>query len=268
MYAFIHIPKTAGTTLRYLFRRSFGARHCDVKCPTYCRSTTPWLKNENLRFMNKLYPDLSGITGHRVCSFSDLDNHYPNIRYFTFLRDPSKRFLSKFHHLYRGRMEQCTLAAFEEFAKDQTQHNAQTKWLCGEQNSQLAIDMLENKIGLVGITEQFDQSLILLKYWLNEPCFDINYKSRNLSHGVAPLPYESDPYLKDLILQANKLDIEVYNYAVAYIFPKQIAAYGDNFDEVYKIFLLKQESFIDLHESLWARVKRDWIYKPSLHLPW
>ena len=28
---FIHINKTAGTTLRYILRSSYGTRHCDVE---------------------------------------------------------------------------------------------------------------------------------------------------------------------------------------------------------------------------------------------
>lgn len=31
MYAFVHIEKTAGSTLNTIFRRSLGTRHCDIR---------------------------------------------------------------------------------------------------------------------------------------------------------------------------------------------------------------------------------------------
>lgn len=268
MYAFIHIPKTAGTTLRSIFRRSFGANHCDVKCPSHCRKSTPWLKSENLQWMKTLYPHLSGITGHRVCCFTDLDNTLTNIKYFTFLREPKERFISNFHHHYRDRMEQCTLSSLETFAADNSRRNVQTRWICGQEDSAKAIDVLKNTIGCVGLTEKFDESLILLKQYLNEPKFDINYQSHNVSQVKAPLAYHDDPYIKDLIQDANQTDLEVYQYALEEIFPKQITNYGDNFSRDLDFFLLKQKTFKDFSEPLWSKVKRDVIYKPSLHLPW
>jgi len=268
MYAFIHIPKTAGTTLRSIFRRSFGADHCDVKCPTHCRKATPWLKSENLQWMKTLYPNLSGITGHRVSCFTDLEDTLPNVKYFTFLRDPQKRFISNFHHHYRGRMEQCTLNSLEKFAADDSRRNMQTKWICGQEDPSHAIDVLKNKIGFVGLTEEFDQSLILLKNYLNEPKLQINYQSRNFSQGKAPLAYQDDQYIKDLIQDANQADIDVYQYVLEEHFPKQIANYGDSFSNDLNSFLIKQGSFEEFAEPLWSKVKRNFIYKPSLHLPW
>jgi len=268
MYAFIHIPKTAGTTLRSIFRRSFGADHCDVKCPSHSRKTTPWLKAENLQWMKTLYPNLSGITGHRVCCFTDLDNTLPNVKYFTFLREPRKRFISNFHHHYRGRMERCTLSSLEKFAADPSRRNVQTRWICGQEDSAKAIDVLNNTVGCVGLTEQFDESLILLRHYLNEPKFDINYQSRNFSHGKAPLAYQDDQYLKDLIQDANQADLDVYQYVLEELFPQQMLSYGDNFNNDLNSFLLKQQAFKDFPEPFWSKVKRDFIYKPSLHLPW
>jgi hypothetical protein len=31
LLVFVHINKTAGTTLRYILRSSYGSRHCDVE---------------------------------------------------------------------------------------------------------------------------------------------------------------------------------------------------------------------------------------------
>lgn len=268
MYAFIHIPKTAGTTLRSIFRRSFGADHCDVKCPTRARKTTPWLKAEHLQWMKTLYPNLSGITGHRVCCFTDLESTLTDVKYFTFLRDPNKRFISNFHHHYRGRMEQCTLSALEAFAADESRRNVQTRWICGQEDASKAIEILEKDIGCVGLTEKFDESLILLRHYLNEPKFDINYQSRNFSQGKAPLDYQGDDYIKGLVEGANQEDNKVYQYVADELFSKQISDYAGNFDNDLSAFLIKQETFEEFSEPVWSKIKRDLIYKPSLHLPW
>lgn len=218
--------------------------------------------------MKTLYPNLSGITGHRVCCFTDLEQTLPNVKYFTFLREPKKRFISNFHHHYRGRMEQCTLSSLEKFAADSSRCNVQTKWISGQEDSAKAIEILKNKIGCVGLTERFDESLILLKDYLDEPKFDINYESSNFSQGVAPLDYENDPHINALIQKANQADLDVYQYVLDSVFPKQIADYGDKFNNDLHCFLLKQKEFKSSPEPLWSKVKRDLIYKPSLHLPW
>jgi len=267
MYAFIHIPKTAGTTLRYLFRRSFGAQHCDVKCPVHCRKTTPWLTSENLKSMQAIYPNLSSITGHRVCCFTDLELAYPAIKYFTFLRDPVERFISHFHYSHCGKMEECTVENLEKFASDAKNRNVQTKWICGQEDSQKAIDTLTTKIQFVGLTEKFDQSLLLLRRWLNNPKFTINYQSLRVCKGESQLPYYTDPHLIDLIQKANQHDIALYQYAASKLFPKQVNDYGDSFNIDLNSFVEQQQTFTDFAEPLWGKVKRDLIYKPSLHLP-
>ncbi len=268
MYAFIHIPKTAGTTLRFLFRQAFGARHCDVRMPFHRRQDHPWLECGDLRLVKATYPRLSGISGHRVCCFTDLDNCLSDLRYFTVLRDPLKRFVSNFHHEYRGRIEECTPEALQAYAADPAQRNIQTRWLCGEEDAEKAIQVLESKIGMVGLTERFDESLLLLKHWLNAPEFEINYMSRNLSPARAPLPYFDDPQLLKIIEQANEQDVAVYRHVVDELFPRQIKAYGPDFEADLKRFHEQQRDFVPGKEPLWGNVKRNYIYKPLLHLPW
>lgn len=267
MYAFIHIPKTAGTTLRYLFRRSFGAQHCDVKCPKHCRETTPWLMSQNLKSMQTVYPSLSGVSGHRVCCFTDLKIAFPEIRYFTFLRDPVKRFISAFHYTYRGQPEQWTIDNLEKYALNPVARNLQTKWVCGQEDSSKAIETLTTEIGLVGLTENFDESLLLLRRWLNNSKFNINYQVRRVAKGKPHLPYYTDPYLIDLIKNANQHDIILYEYAVNELFPKQVSEYGEKFNFDLSCLLKEQETFQDFSEPLWGKIKRDLIYKPSLNLP-
>src|SRR5215468_545457 len=76
MYAFVHIEKTGGSTLNTIFRRSFGARHCDVRLPLAKRPNDRHddrvcVQAEDLRRVRRLYRNLRGISGHNVKPYAD-----------------------------------------------------------------------------------------------------------------------------------------------------------------------------------------------------
>jgi len=267
MYAFIHIPKTAGTTLRYLFRQAFGARHCDVRSPIHRRQSNQWLEACDLNLVKAVYPQLSGICGHRVCCFSDLGKALPDLKYFTVLRDPARRFVSNFQQYYLDKSEHYTVEQLKEFAADPIQRNVQTRWLCGQEDAELAIKTMESRIGMVGLTEKFDESLLILKKRLNEPKFEINYESLNHGRGKANLDYFNDPYLLKLIEDANEHDIEVYRHVIEERFPRQDDEYGPQFNADLGSFHEQQGHFKAKSEPVWGKTKRNLVYKPLLHFP-
>ncbi len=61
MIIFVHIPKTAGTTFRYILRNSFGLSHCDT---THTRRKLFDLGQLNAA--RKMFPGLKSIGGHNV----------------------------------------------------------------------------------------------------------------------------------------------------------------------------------------------------------
>ena len=70
MLALCHIPKTAGTTIVGMLRRSYGMRHCDVE-PIVGRSGV--YGKPDHRFAQRLHPRLASVAGHQVTPASDLD---------------------------------------------------------------------------------------------------------------------------------------------------------------------------------------------------
>ena len=92
MLAFVHIKKTAGTTLTAILRRNFGTRHLDTRLHLY----EDLFLADDLRRALKLYRRLDCIAGHHVRPFGDLHSLIPKIRYFTFVREPISRLVSDF----------------------------------------------------------------------------------------------------------------------------------------------------------------------------
>ena len=265
-YAFIHIPKTAGSTLRHILRRTYGARHCDLKVPRGRRDEREWISARDITLSRWIYPRLAGVCGHRVTCFSGMDTARLQFRYLTMLRDPKARFISHFHHTYRGRTRTCTIEHLKEFADDPNMQNLQSRWICGQAHAERAIETLESTIDLVGLTERFDETLLMMADWLQLPDNDLCYRPRNRAHSTAQLRY-TDPELDAIITAANTEDLKLYHYAQTVRFPTQLNQLSGNAE-------LRHHAFKDANavlaretrESLFARAKRSLIYKPVLHL--
>jgi hypothetical protein len=222
MYAFTHIDKTAGRTVRAVLRRSFGAGHCEIRTPYSRRPQDPndrsvYVTGDDLRRVRRVYRHLRGIAGHNVKPYSDLDVASPGIRYFTLLRDPVKRYLSH----YKNKALSYERADFDRWASLELMHNFQTRTLAGAANLQKAIDLLATRVGFVGLTEAFDESLLMLGQWLGEPGFRPEYqpvnrladkqRKRDVSRAQADLSYLDSAAVRDRLLEMNAIDQQLYD---------------------------------------------------------
>src|SRR6476660_3942749 len=160
LLVFVHINKTAGTTMRYILRSTYGARHCDVEPWQGTQNGTPF-SSEDLRRLRMVYPDLASIAGHRVVGYVELEEDRTDVRYFTFLRDPVRMCASRFqYHVDHGRKQGLV---FEECIQRDWLRDAQTKRIAGTASVDDAIRVIKDRAMFVGLTERFDQSIVLLK---------------------------------------------------------------------------------------------------------
>lgn len=275
MYAFMHIEKTAGSTLTTILRRSFGTRHCDIRLPLAKRKlgerdVRPCVDESDLQRAQRLYPQLSCIAGHNVKPYAGLGTSGDNIRFFTFLRDPAARFLS--HYLNRARV--YTREAFDAWVSSIWTQNWQTKKIAGVPDADRAIEIMQQRIGFIGLTERFDESLVLMCQWLAEPGFHGEYRRvnqlkekrrpRDIERERTDTSYLKSDYARQRIAEANAEDQKVYDYVTQHVYPRQVSAYrGDLAADVQQLQQRNQAAG-RLHEPLWPAFYRNCVYKPLL----
>lgn len=276
MYAFVHIEKTAGTTLNAILRRSFGMRHCDIRLPLLKRRSDrhdhrAFVEAADLRRVRRLYRNLRGIAGHNVKPYADLHARCPGIEFFTFLRNPASRFRSHFLNRAPGHTQE----AFDNWIAADWVHNWQTKMIAGEPNAQRAIDLIGERFGFVGLTERFDESLLLMRDWLREPELPVHYRSlncisdkrrtRDAARAKSDMSYLNSPNVVARIQEANAEDQRVYDFVVSTIYPQQVAAFNRDLQLEMDELRLKNLFADDLDEPFAGSFMRNFVYKPLIH---
>jgi hypothetical protein len=277
VYAFVHIEKTAGRTVRAVLSRSFGAGHCEIRTP-YARRAggrddrSVYVTAADLRRVQRIYRHLRGIAGHNVKPYSDLDAACPAIRYLTFLRDPVSRYLSHF----KNRARVYDREAFERWAAREDMRDYQTRALAGVPDVDEALEIMTRRIGFVGLSEAFDESLLMLGQWLGAPDFRPEYRPvnrlvdkqrpRDVARAQADMSYLDTPEVRDRLRELNALDQQVYDFAVREHYARQRQAYRGDLAADVAALRERNQQVTDWSEPLSGRLLRNWVYKPALML--
>ena len=144
--AFLHIPKTAGTTLNHLFRINFFLRFCNVK---NIHSGIQWaLTAEQLALVLTINPFIKCIGGHTVRPFSNICEKYPNLKFITLMRDPILRYISQY--IYNLEFLRNNIKNFDDFLSRKSEQNMQIKRIVGSEDLDRAIEILKSHFLLVG----------------------------------------------------------------------------------------------------------------------
>jgi hypothetical protein len=261
LLVFIHINKTAGTTVRYVLRSSFGARHCDVE-PWHGAWEDPPFSTPDLRRVRRLYPRLASIAGHRVTGYAKLEEPGTELRFLTFLREPIALCASRFQYQLDYRKKE---RVFEEWIHNDWVRDAQTQRLGGTTNVQDAIAVMKEKDVFVGTTERFDESMVLLKA-LRAPELDIRYEKVNVakSSEVAKRLL-ADPGTRRMIVDANQADLELYEHVQRDLYPTYQAAYGPSLDETVAEYRAGEHAF-NRRKLATFGLKQRLVMRPALRL--
>jgi hypothetical protein len=238
---FLHLPKTAGSTLARIIERQYKASAILHLYPSSFGEelvAIPQNRMELVRIvMGHLY-----FGAHAFLS--------QPCTYLTMLRDPVDRVISHYnyvrhqpsHYLYE---EACrmSLRDYVEFCGRQEPNNDQTRLLaggcnvpnfgqCSEEMLNIAKRNLADHFAVVGLTEEFDRSLIIMKraFKWRDPFY--------ISENVGQVRARKEKIPRDtlrVVENHNALDIELYRYAKD-VFQEQVRMQGDSLDHEIRRF--------------------------------
>jgi Galactose-3-O-sulfotransferase len=215
---FLHLPKTAGETLRRTLRWKYGSEMLYLHTltePAESLEEVPLSKRQNARV----------LTGHL---YYGVHEYIPQrCEYITLLRDPVARVISFYYYIlgrtdhYRHKELVRSGMSLEEFVRSSPERgieNDQTRMLSGRGAGELdagnlgreALDEAKRNLErflVVGLTERFDESFIMIRRALGWklPLY--------LTKNVSTRPKPASATAVELIRERNQLDLELYDYA-------------------------------------------------------
>lgn len=263
MLVFIHINKTAGSTVRYILRSSFGTRHCEVE-PWHAQWAGSPFSSEDLLRLRKVYPRLESIAGHRLAGYVDLHENGTKFDYFTFMRDPVKTCASRFQYNVQYRKKKDLV--FEEWIQKDWTRNSQTKLIAGVSDLEKAIRIIKDKNIFVGLVERFDESMLMLKR-LRAKGLNISYQRVNIasSNNIAK-ELLANENTRQMLIEANQIDQDLYDFVKQELYPTYQKEYGSSLmNDVTQYQQTKGNSFNSWNLNI-SRLKQYLIYKPVLYV--
>lgn len=260
MLAFIHIEKTAGSTLTGILRRSLGTRHCDVR-----GWREGWNEEEDrftpddLRRTQKIYRHLQSIAGHGVRPRERLDLVDPGIRFYTFLREPLARCASHYQHQVQ---KMGRTVPFLEWIQNERYRNFQVKKLAGVEDARAAIQILDERVGFVGLMEHFNESLVMWQQFCQPLTIDIRYRSRNVANdALVHWTLIMDQASCAALAEANGEDLRLYRYVVEEAYPRQKLQFGSELSQRVSEFQHDRPTQVPL-EPIHAILMRRLVHRP------
>lgn len=242
--ALVHIPKTGGTTFARTLKWIYEPWRCFRYNPEDPSRTCKLADKLNDKYFNNFVLMSHSYFGIHKYVKKDID-------YITIIRNPIRRYISRYYHLKIHYPESKGASMkLEEFCKSShgwSKGNRLVSYISGmdaETNFTSALskakENLERNFRTFGLTEKFDASLLLFQRRLNwsRPPF---YLSRMRSH--------SRPRLEDIssdvvsrIESMNRLDIKLYHFARD-IFEDNLNKEFENLSEKIRHFRNKNRLF-------------------------
>ena len=212
---FLHIPKTAGTTLNRIIEWQYNPVTIFTMDPYRIRATPERLQTLSEERRRRLRM----VRGH---FYYGVHEYLPQGgTYITMLREPVARFFSSFFFIQRRplhpmhRKVTTERIGVEDFIR-LTPHrqNLQCSMISGIKNDgksddrmlEVAKENLAKTFSVVGLSERFEESLMLIAKTYNwEIPF---YENRK----VAKTRPEKNPVEVEMIREHNRLDLELYDF--------------------------------------------------------
>jgi hypothetical protein len=225
MLVFLHVPKASGTTLASVIERQYPAGSV-----YRAADTEPGAVAEAISRREAAAPPLRCVMGHMLFGLHRyLDEP---TTYITMLRDPVRRLLSHYAYVRRtpGHYLHAVVAerrlTFDDYMASGLSselNDGQVRLLCGREDAEavaygrVSEEMLEEAVAnlrthflAVGVTERFDESVLLFQTLLGWTA--VEYEAQNTSERAAVTAGVSDATMT-LIRRYNQLDLRLYERA-------------------------------------------------------
>ncbi|MGH3136351.1 MAG: hypothetical protein ACRDPV_07655, partial [Gaiellaceae bacterium] len=223
----------------------------------------PFSASDLLR-LRRLYPDLASIAGHRVTGYVDLSEPGTDLAYFTILRDPVKLCASRFQYHVDYRRKKHLV--FDDWIQQEWLRNAQTQRIAGTQSVDDAIRVISERSLFVGLTERFDESMVLLKA-LRARDLNIAYSPVNVAKkGSIAASLLEDRRTRQALVDANQADLALYELVSNELYPALQREYGVGLDEAVLEYRNASGKAFNRRNLTLSRVKRHAFYRPVLRL--
>ena len=264
MLVFIHMSKTAGTTVSYILRSSYGLRHCQVE-PWHARWTGPDFSSHDLQRLRRFCPNLKSIAGHRITGYVNLQENGTEFRYFTFMRHPLERHASYFQ--FKVQERRLKEHVFEEWVvQREWPRNQQTKSIAGVADVAEAIRIIKEKNIFVGLAEPFDESMVMLKALMAND-LNISYKRVNVAReNTIKERLLSTESTRQMLIEANQADLELYNFVRQELYPTYQREYGPSLQADVARYRQTLSNTFNYWNLTLSGLKQYLLYKPLLYL--
>ena len=220
-YIFVHIPKSAGSTLKVSIKSIIEADDIiwDYSHPFSQGRIVRNVKNTIESFSTKKY-QRKVIFGHFMpCKYADLSfsgfNKRENSIYLAFIRDPLQRAISHYYH-WKREPDLTNSACVTLLEEDWSLERFLVDPFFKNFYAQFFFGFNINNFDFIGITERFDESIALLK--MAYPEFSMLNVKENVNintQKVVDKAYVIDPDLALIFKKNNVLDYAIYEQALA-----------------------------------------------------
>lgn len=212
---FLHIPKTAGTTLNRIIEWQYSPFAIFTIDPYRIRATAERLK----RLSEARRRRLRVVRGHLLYGIHEFLPQ--GATYVTMLREPVARVLSAYYFVLRRplnplhrKLKRQALSVEDCLRLFPQRQNLQCRFIAGvgdtaaddERLLDVAKENLRKSFRVVGISERFEESLMLMAktFGWQIPSYE--------NQKVAKTRPKLDPGTEEMIRDHNRLDLELYEF--------------------------------------------------------